>query len=92
MKFKISVRQLSSNDASKDCPFPDIDDDLYDLHLKTLVDDICNLPDVINAFISNNEITIESILDKQTLKNSIKQIFSREFCYVRFIDIEEIPI
>lgn len=87
MRYKISVRPLSNDDASKDCIFPDIDNDIYDMHLNALVEDIGNLPKITCAFILNGEITIESSLDKKSLEDSMKQIFIREFCYIRFVNI-----
>jgi hypothetical protein len=86
--YRIFVRQLTNDDFSKECPFPNEDKEFYDPHLNALVEDIGNLQDIISASVSNDVVSIESDLDKNALLDRVKPFFSREFCYVRYKKIE----
>lgn len=87
-EYKIHVRPLNQTDASKDCPFPIIDDYTHTLHLNALIEDIANLPDITSARSSDGNILINSTLLDSELKNKMQHLFSREFCYVKFTKIE----
>jgi hypothetical protein len=90
MKYEIYVRQVEKHDLSFDCPFPDYDEDNYNMHLASLVEDIDLNNDVISVTENNNIITIETPFEENELLDALKELFSREFCYVKFKEIKVI--
>ena len=88
MKYQIYVRQVEEKDLSFECPFPDYDEDVYNIHLASLVEDISSNNHVIDATESNNIITIETSFEKNELLDTLEYLFKREFCFVKFKKIE----
>ena len=89
-KYKVTVRPLRDQDSSGDCHFPETDAGMYSAHLRALVDDIKNILGVADACLSGNDVLIESDLEMSALKQSMKGLFAREICYVRYLGIEQI--
>lgn len=89
-KYKVTVRPLQDQDSSGDCHFPETDADTYLVHLRALVDDIKNILGVADAWLSDNDVLIESDLEISALKQSMKGLFSREICYVRYLSMEQV--
>lgn len=87
MRYEISVRQPTTEDANRDCLFHEVDIEDYEIHLRALAEDISNLSDVDDATISDGKILIETNLDEQSIKAKAEPLFRREFCYVRYVTI-----
>ncbi len=90
MNYRIKVRKLEDTDFSLDCPFPNTDQDDYVRHLSVLVADINLQPGVINAIESNDEIDIESSLNKNEFWHAVEHLFVREQCHVKCVIVEPI--
>jgi len=91
MKYIIKVRRLEEQEAlTRDCYFAETDEESFATHLKALVEDIENNEMVSNASEVNNAITIESNLNVKDLQKNLKNIFTREYCFIRIESIEEI--
>jgi hypothetical protein len=90
MKYQIYVRQVEEKDLSFDCPFPDYDEDTYNMHLGSLVEDISSNTNIVDATESNNIITIETSLDEKDLLDTLKDLFKSEFCFVKFKEIKAV--
>lgn len=90
MKYVINVRPLSLADASRDCNFPDTNLDNYQAHLDALVEDTRSLSVVRSIEKIENSLKIDSELNEYDLLLSMKPFFSREFCHVRFVNLEKI--
>ncbi len=90
MKYLITVRPLGETDVSFDCPYGNLcsDDDDYNVHLNSLASDIESLDDVNSVRVSNNAIIVDSALPKPELLEKMKPFFSRELCFVRYLNIE----
>jgi len=88
LKYVITVRPLTENDLSRDCPYGDFDLDDYEFHLQSLASDIENLDEVNSVSDPNNQICVDTALSKQELLEKMKPFFIREFCYVRYLSIE----
>ena len=88
LQYKIHVRPLTQADASKGCPFPIIDDQTYAAHLGALIEDIASLPEIKSAPSPDGNVLLYSTLNEHELRNRMKYLFSREFSYIRFINIE----
>lgn len=86
--YIITVRPLTEKDVSIDCPYGNFDLDDYGFHLNSLASDIENLDEVISVSVSNNQISVDTALPKHELLEKMNPFFSREFCYVRYLNIE----
>lgn len=90
MKYQISVRKVEEKDLSKECPYPDYDDEVYQKNLSTLVANLNLNSKVIEATESNNIITIESELQQQDLTDNLESIFKMESCFIKRVDMKKI--
>lgn len=90
MKYRLKVRKITDNDFNASCQFPDTDLEIFDIQFNALVEDISEITNVISAAASSSEIYIESSLDNDSLLMSLKGLFSKEFCFLRFVDLEQI--
>ena len=91
MKYKLTVRKLEEQEtATEKCYQAETDEETYASHLNVLVEDIENNELVNNASESDNVITIESNLSARELKDNLEELFKREFCFVRFVNLEQI--
>ncbi|MCK5111420.1 MAG: hypothetical protein KAQ94_07855 [Arcobacteraceae bacterium] len=90
MKYQIYVRKVEEKDLSRDCPYPDYDDETYAQNLLKLVAEINLNHKVTEATENNNIITIESELKQKDLLNNLESIFKMESCFIKTVKIKEI--
>lgn len=90
MKYQISVRKTKEDEIiSKECFMCDTDEETYAIHLSALVQDIAEKAIVQSISEVDNVIIIETSLSQEDLMGSLKELFTREFCYIRYLNINK---
>jgi hypothetical protein len=90
MKYQINVRKLDDNDFSRDCNFPVTEPTEYKECLALLATDIEQLQPIVSVSLVGNGIQIETELTESELLDTVKTMFQRVFCEVRFISVEKL--
>ena len=75
MLHKIKIRKVAVSDFSSSCPFPNTDEDEFQLKVRSLIEDINNLDDVISAVRNGAYIDVESSLDRDRLLKKVETYF-----------------
>jgi hypothetical protein len=89
MNYKIKVRKANTDDTSPECPYINQYKDKYEIYLSSLLEDISNNDNIEEVNLNENEIFITSKLTKNNIENELEHLFKRDFCYIKFISIEE---
>ena len=87
MKYLITVRKLKDSDLSHDCKFPVTELDEYQKSLVDLVEDIESINSINSVSLIENDIHIESKHNQDELLKTLKPLFQRDFCVIRFVSI-----
>lgn len=87
MLYIVKTRMPTNEDISKDCPIIATDFDKYENALYQLKVNISELGAIKSISVYNNELHIESDLDENALKDTIKKLFQDVFCDLRFVSI-----
>ena len=89
MRHKITVRKTEENEViSKECYMCDTDEETYASHLSALIQDIAQINSVQNVSEIDNVITIDTPLDQKDIMDALKDLFSNEICYIRYVNIQ----
>jgi hypothetical protein len=89
LRHKISVRKTEENEIiSKECFMCDTDEGTYASHLSALIQDIAQINSVQNVSEIDNVITIDTPLDQKDIMDELKDLFSNEICYIRYVNIQ----
>jgi len=91
MKYTLTTRLLTADDASKDCPHPEEEDVNADLYLSSLAEDIKTLIGVKSVTRAGVVffIEVEDGMSQPDLKLAMKPFFAGErFCAYRLVSLD----
>ena len=93
MKYILSVCRIACGELHIKCTSVRFCEEEYLMRLSALLEDISNLPNVSSTQhkVSGDLdcIVIESSLIKEKLLKAMEFFFSRDFCYIRYVDLVE---
>ena len=96
MKHVVTVRMVTHDDVSPDCPNPDADPDTYQATLSAFVLGIEQIPGIDRAELAKDgqkdQLHIESALDKNSLKGKLEHAFRFDFSRLRFVSHEVVDL
>lgn len=91
MKYRIKIRQLTDQDLSRDCPFPNTESENYITHVDSLLESLKAIETVDTVNEVSGTILIESQLnDKYDFWNSVKFFFKEEKENIKFVSAEQV--
>jgi hypothetical protein len=91
MKYTLTTRLLTADDASMECQHPAEEDVNADLYMPSLAEDIRNITGVKSVAREESVffIEIENEMSQSDLKLAMKPFFSSErFCAYRFVSLD----
>jgi len=92
MKYTLTARVLTADDASRDCPHPAEEDVNADLYLSALAEDIENIPKVKSVTRDGVVlfIEVEDGMSQSDLELAMKPYFTRgeRDCAYRFVSLK----
>lgn len=91
-KYKIKIRPASEEDNPRECLLEDINLNDFEIRLNAMMADIQNTSGIVNLTRVGHEMLISTFFDRETLKNKLNPLFSRDLCHIRFVDLEEVPV
>lgn len=93
MEYILKVSRVADSERYIECFSVRFCEEEYLMRLSALLEDISNLPNVSSTQhkVSGDLdcIVIESSLIKEKLLKAMEFFFSRDFCYIRYVDLVE---
>lgn len=91
-KYRIKVRPASEEENSRECLLEEVNSDNFQIRLNAMISDMRNIPGVTSLSLIGFEIIISTTFDVDTIKGKLKPLFSRDFCHIRFIELEDMRV
>lgn len=93
MEYILKVSRVADSERYIECFSVRFCEEEYSMRLYALLEDISSLPDVSSLQHKESDglacIKLESGLSKNQLLEAMESFFSREFCYIRYVDLVE---
>jgi hypothetical protein len=91
MKYRIKIRQLTEQDLSRDCQFPNIESENYINHVDSLLESLKAIETVDTINEIGGTILIESQINGENdFWNSVKFLFEEEKENIKFVIAEQV--
>lgn len=90
MRYQITIRPITASDASSENPFAEYDEDEYQMHKNSLINDMKSIKEIASIKANEGEIFFNSNLDEKAIKKFLRPYFSHVFKYVRYEKMEVI--
>lgn len=91
-KYRIKIRPVGKEEKPRECLLEEINADGFEIRLDTMMTDMRNIPEIVSLSRVEHEISISTTFDVNVIKFKLKPLFSREYCYIRFIELEEVSV
>jgi hypothetical protein len=92
LKYRIKIRPPSKEESPRECLLEEVNSDNFEIRLNAMMADIRNIPGIISLIRIEYEIIISTNFDVATIKEKLKHLFSRDYCHIRFIELEEVSV
>lgn len=91
-KYRIKIRLASEEENPHECLLEEVNQDNFEIRLNAMMADIREIHGITNLIRIENEMIVSTTFDVATIQSKFKPLFSRDFCHIRFIEMEEVSV